>query len=165
MCELYHKEGWAPKNWCFWSGVLEKPLESPLDCKEIKSIDPKVTQPWIFIGSTDAKAPICWPHDVKSWLIGKDPDAGKDRRQEENGTTEGEMVGWYHQLNGHEFEQTPPDDEGQRSLACWTTWGCKESDMIEWQKNSNIQCTFMYKANTETSVQQNSISKWNTTQQ
>ena len=95
----------------------------------------------------------------------KDPDAGKDRRQEENWTTESEMVGWHHQLNTHEFEQALAHGEEQGSLACWTTWGCKESDMIEWQNNkSNIRCIFIYKANTETSVQQNSMSKWNTIQ-
>ena len=95
------------KNWCFWTGVLEKTLESPLDCKEIKPVNPKGNEPWIFIGRTDAEAeaPIVWPPDAKSWLTGKDPNAGKDWRQEERGTTEDEMVGWQHQLSGHEFEQ------------------------------------------------------------
>ena len=103
--ELDYKESWALKNWCFWPVVLEKTLESPLDCKEIQPVNPKGTQSWIFIGRTDAEAeaPILWPSDVKNWLIGKDPDAGKDWGQEK-GTTEGEMVGWHHQLNGHEFE-------------------------------------------------------------
>ena len=103
--ELDYKESWAPKNWCFWTVVLEKTLESPLDCK-IKPVNPKGNQSWIFIGRTDAEAEtlILWLPDVKSWLIGKDHDAGKDWRQEEKGTTEDEMVGWHHWLNGHEFE-------------------------------------------------------------
>ena len=106
MWELDYKESWAPKNWCFWTVVLEKTLESPLDCKEIKSVNPKGDQSWIVIGRTDAEAetPILWPPDAKNWLIGKDPDAGKDWRREEKGTTEDEMVGWHHWLNGHEFE-------------------------------------------------------------
>ena len=108
MWQLDHKEGWAPKNWCFWTLVLEKTLESPLDCKEIKPVNPIGNQPWIFIGKTDAEteAPILWPPDVKSQLTGKDPDAGQDWGKEEKGTTEDEMVGWHHQLRGHEFEQT-----------------------------------------------------------
>ena len=128
--ELDHKEGWAPKNWCFWTVMLEKTLESPLDCKEIKPVNPKGNQPWIFIGRTEAeaKASILWPPDVKSWLIGKDPDAGKDWRQEEKDATEDEMVGWHHQLNGHEFEQTSGDNEEQGSLACCSPRGLKESD-------------------------------------
>ena len=98
--ELDYKENWAPKNWCFWTVVLEKTLESPLDCKEIKPVHPKGHQSWIFIGRTDVEAetPILWPPDVKSWLIGKDPDAGKDWRREEKGMTEDEMVGWHHRL-------------------------------------------------------------------
>ena len=105
--ELEHKESWAPKNWCFWTVVLEKTLESPLDCKEIKPVSPKGNQSWIVIGRTDADAEfsIPWPPDAKNWLIGKDPDAGKGWRQEEKGTTEGETVGWYHWLYEHEFEQ------------------------------------------------------------
>ena len=104
-CEL-DKESWAPKNWCFWTVVLEKTLESPLDCREIQPVPPKGDQSWVFIGRTDVKAetPILWPPEAKSWLIWKDPDAGKDWRQEEKGTTEDEMVGWHHWLNGHEFE-------------------------------------------------------------
>ena len=107
MWELDHKEGWALKNWCFWTVVLDKILESPLDCKEIQPVHPKGNQSWMFIGRTDAEAeaPILWPHDAKSWLIGKDPDAGKDRRWEEKGTAEDERVGWHHLLSGHEFEQ------------------------------------------------------------
>ena len=110
-----HKEGQALKNWCFWTVVLEKTLESPLDCKEIKPVNPKGNQPWVFIGKTDSEGevPILWPPDAKSRLIGKDPDAGKDWRQEEKGTTEDEMVGWHHRLNGYEFEQAPGDGEGQ----------------------------------------------------
>ena len=105
MWELEHKESWAPKNWCFWIVVLEKTLESPLDCKEIQPVHPKGDQSWVFIGRTDVEAetPILWPPDAKDWLIWKDSDAGKDWRQEEKGTTEEEMVGWHHQLNGHEF--------------------------------------------------------------
>ena len=133
MRELDHKESWVLKNWCFWTVVLEKTLESPLDSKKIKPVIPKENQPWIFIGRTDAEAeaPKLWPPDVKSWLIGKDPDAGKDWRQEEKGTTEDEMVGWYHRLNGHEFEQALGVGDGQGSLACCSSWGCKESDMTE----------------------------------
>ena len=103
--ELKYKESWVPKNWCFWT-VLEKTLESPLDCKEIQPVCPKGNQSWIFTGRTDAEAenPIVWPPDAKNWLIWKDPAAGKDWRLEEKGTTEDEMVGWYHLLNGHEFE-------------------------------------------------------------
>ena len=102
MWELDYKESWAPKNWSFWIVVLEKTLESPLDCKEIQPVHPKGKQSWIFIGSTDAEAetPVLWPPDAKNWLIGKDPDAGKDWRQEKKD----DMVGWHHQLNGHEFE-------------------------------------------------------------
>ena len=120
MWELDHKEGWALKNWCFQTVVLEKTLESPLACKEIKLVNPKGNQHWIFIGKTDAKAeaPILWPPDEKSCLIGKDPDGGKDWGQEEKGMTENETVAWHHQLSGHEFEQAPGDGEGQESLAC-----------------------------------------------
>ena len=115
MWDLNDKESWAPKNWCFWTVVLEKTLESPLDCKEIKPVYSKGDQSWIFIGRTDAKAetPILWPLDVKNSLMWKDPDAGEDWRWEEKVTTEDEMVGWHHQLDGHEFEQTLGDREGQ----------------------------------------------------
>ena len=108
MWEMDYKESWVPKNWCFSTVVLEKTLESPLDSKDIQLVHPKGNQSWIFIGRTDAEAetPILWPPDVKNWLTEKDPDAGKDWRQEEKGMTEDEMVGWYHQLNGHEFEWT-----------------------------------------------------------
>ena len=133
MWELDHKESWAPKNWCFWTVVLEKTLESPLDCKEIQPVHPKRNHSWIFIGRTDAEAeaPILWPPDAKSWLIRKDPDSGQDWRQEGKGMTEDEMVGWHHWLNGHEFEQAPGVGDGQGSLACWGPWGYKESDMTE----------------------------------
>ena len=133
MWELDYKESWAPKNWCVWTVVLEKTLESPLDCKEIQSVHPKGNQSWIFIGRTDAEAetPILWPPDVKNWLIWKDPDAGKDWRQEEKGTTEDEVVGWHHRLDGHEFEQAPGVSDGQGSQACCSPWGHKESDMTE----------------------------------
>ena len=106
MWELDYKESWAPKNWCFWTVVLEKTVESPLDCKEIQPVHPIGNQSWVFIGRTDveAEAPIFWTPDEKSWLICKDPDSGEDWRQEEKGTTEDEMVGWHHPLNGHEFE-------------------------------------------------------------
>ena len=104
MWETDHKEGWALKNWWVWTVVLEKTLESPLDYKEIQPVHPKGDQSWVFIGRTDAEAPIFWPPDVKSWLIWKDPDAGKDWRQEEKGTTVDEIFGWHHQLNGDEFE-------------------------------------------------------------
>ena len=104
MWELDYKESWAPKNWCFWTVVLEETLESPLDCKEIQPVHPKGDQSWVFTGRTDeAETPVLWPPDVQSWLIWKDPDAGKDWRQEEKGMIEDEMVGWHHQLNGHEF--------------------------------------------------------------
>ena len=109
--ELDHKESWVPKNWCFWTVVL-KTLESPLDCKEIKLVNPKGNQSWTFIGRTDAETPILWPPDEKSWLIGKDPDAGKDWRQEEKEMSEDGMVGWHHQLDGHEFEQAPGVGDG-----------------------------------------------------
>ena len=130
MWELDHKEGWALKNLCFRTVVQEKTLESPLDSKEIKPINPKRNQPWMFIRWTDAEAeaPILWPPDEKSWLTGKDPDAGKDWGQEEKGATEDEMVRWHHWLDGHEFEQTPGDGNGQGSLVCCSSWGLKESD-------------------------------------
>ena len=119
MWELVHKEGWAPKNWCFQIVVLEKTLESPLICKEIKPVNLKGNQPWIFIGRIlEAEAPALWPPDVKSWLIGKDPDAGKDWRQKEKRVAENEMVRKHHRHNGHEFEQTPGDSEWQKNLKC-----------------------------------------------
>ena len=139
MWELDHKEGWALKNWCFWTVVLEKILESPLRSKEIKWIHPKRNECWIFIGRTDAEAeaPILWPPDVKSWLIGKDPDVGKDWRQEQKWTTEDEMVGWHHRLNGHKFKQALGDGEGQGSLVCFSPWDHKESERTEWLNNNS----------------------------
>ena len=133
MWDLEYKESWAPKKWCFWSVVLEKTLESPLECKEIQLVHPKGDQFWVFIGKTDVEAetPILCPLDVKSWLIGKDPDAGKDWGQEKKGTTEDEMAGWHHRLNGHELGWTPGVGDGQGGLACCNSWGRKESDMIE----------------------------------
>ena len=110
--ELDCNEGWPQKNWNVWIVVLEKTFENPLDCKEIKPVNPKGNQSWILIGRTDAEAPILWPPDAKSWLTGKDPDAGKDWRQEEKGVTEDELAAWNHQLDGHEFEQTPGDSGG-----------------------------------------------------
>ena len=139
MQELGHRKGWEPNNWCFWPVVLEKMLESPMDSKEIKLVNPKGNQgnqPWIFIGRTDAEAPILWPPDVKWWLIRKDPNAGKDWGKEAKVMTEDEMVGWHHRFNGHEFEQTSGDSEGQGSLACCSPWGHKESDTTE-QLNNN----------------------------
>ena len=118
MWELDNIQGWAPNNWCLWILVLEKTLKSPLDYKEIKPVNPKGNQPWIFIGRTNAEAPILRPPDEKGRLIRKDPDAGKGWRQEEKGMTEDEVVGWLHWLNGHEFEQIPGDREGQGSLTC-----------------------------------------------
>ena len=117
MWELDCEESWAPKNWCFWTVVLEKTLESPLDCKKIKPVNHKGNQSWMFIARTDAEAPRLWPPDVNNWLIWKDPDAGKDWRREK-GTTEDEMFGWHHQLDGHEFEQAPGVGDGQGSLVC-----------------------------------------------
>ena len=126
MWELHCKESWAPKNWCFWTVVLEKTLESPLDCKEIQPVHPKGNQSRAFIGRTDAEAetPILWPPDVKSWLIWKDPDSGKDWGQEK-GMTEDEMAGWHQQLNAHGFGWTPGVGDGQGGLACCGSWGPK----------------------------------------
>ena len=131
--ELDCEESWALKNWCFWTVVLETTLESPLDCKDIQPVHPKGDQSWVFTGRTDAEAetPILWPPDVKSWLIGKDPDAGKDWRQEKKGTIEDLMVGWHHRLNAHEFEQALGLGDGQGGLACRDSWGCKELDTTE----------------------------------
>ena len=134
MWELDYKESWALKNWCFWTVVLEKTLESSLDCKEIQLVHSKGNQSWIFIGRTDAEAeaPILWPPDGQNWLIGKDPDAGNDWRQEEKGTTEDKMVRWHHWLNGYEFEQALRVGDGQGSLACCSPCDHKESHITEW---------------------------------
>ena len=131
--ESFHKDGWALKNWCFWTVVLEKTLASPLDCK-IKPVNPKGNQSWVFIGRTDpeAEAPILWTPDAKNWLTGKDPDAGRDWRQEKKGTKEDEMVGWHHRLDGYKFEQAVGIGDGQGTvhgvtkrwtwLSNWTEW-------------------------------------------
>ena len=133
MWELDCKESWAPKNWWFWTVVLEKTLESPLVCKEIQPVHPKGDQSWVFIGKTDAEAetPILWPPDGKSWLIGKDPDAGRDWGQEEKGMTEDEMAGWHHRLDGRESKWTPGVGDGQGGLACCDSWCHKESDTTQ----------------------------------
>ena len=134
MWELDCEEGWALKNWCFWTVMLEKTLESPLDCKEIQPVHSEGDQSWVFFGKNDAKAEtsVLWPPHVNSWLIGKDCDAGRDWGQEEKGTTEDEMAGWHHWLDGHEFEWTPGVGDGQGGLACCNSWGRKELDTTEW---------------------------------
>ena len=141
MWELDYKESWAPKNWCFWTVVLEKTLESPLDSKEIQPVHPKGDQSWVFIGRTDVEAetPLFWPHDAKSWLIWKDPDAVKDWGQEEKGMTEDEMVGCHHRLNGHGFGWTLGVGVGQGGLVWCGSWSHKELDMTErmnWTESS-----------------------------
>jgi len=127
-------ENWALKNRCFWTVVLEKTLESPLDCKESQPVHPKGDQSWVFIGRTriEAETPILWPRDAKNWLIWKDPDAGKDWGQEEKGTTEDEMIGWHHRLYGHEFEQALGVGDEQGGLLCCSPQGCKEFDTTDW---------------------------------
>ena len=134
MWELDCEESWVSRNWCFGTVVLEKTLDSPLDCKEIQPAHSEEGQPSDFFGRNDAKAetPILWPPHAKSWLIGKYPDAGRDWRQEEKGTTEDEMAGWHHWLDGHDSEWTPGDDDGQGGLACCDSWGRKESGTTEW---------------------------------
>ena len=142
MWELDCEEIWALKNGCFWSVVLEKTLESPLDCKEIQPVHSEGDQPWDFFGRNDAKAetPVLRPPHVKSWLTGKDPDAGRDWGQEEKGTKEVEMDGCHHQLDGREFVWTPGVDDGQGDLSCCDSWGLKESDTTErlnWTEDLN----------------------------
>ena len=134
MWQLNYKESWVPKNWCFWTVVLDKTLKSPLGSKEMQPVHPQGNQYWMFIGRTDAEAetPVHWPPDARSQLIKKVPDTQKDWRQEEKGMTENEMLGWHHRLNGHEFEQAPGDGEGQGGLVCCSPWGPKELDMTEW---------------------------------
>ena len=131
MWELDHEESWVPKNWCFQTVLLEKTLESPLDYKQIKPVNPKGNQPWVFTGRTTAKALILRPPDVKSWLIGKAPDAWRNRGQEEKGTTEDEMAEWHHGLDGHESGWTPGVRGGQGGLVCCDSWGRKELDTTE----------------------------------
>ena len=140
MWELDYKESWVLKYWYFQTELLKKPPERPLNCMEIKLDNPKGTQSWIFIGRTEAEAqaPILWPPYAKSWFIGKDPDAGKDRKQKKKGMVEDRMVGWHHQLNGHEFQQAPEVGEGQGSLGCCSPWGRKEShttEQLNWAEN------------------------------
>ena len=127
MWELDCEESWALKNWWFWPVVLERTPEIPLDCKEIQPVHPKGDQSWVFIGRTDVEAeiPILWQPDAKSWLIGKDPDAGKDWRWEEKGMTEDDVVGWHHRLYGHGCGQTPGVGDGQGGLACCASWGSR----------------------------------------
>ena len=142
MWELGHKKGWALKNWWFQTVVLEKTLESPLDCKEIKPVSAKGNQSWIYIGSTDAEveAPIIWPPGANSRLTGKDTDASKDLRHEEKWTTKDKRVEWHHQLDGHEFEPTPGVGDGQGSLVCFSSWGGKElytTEQVNWAEYSN----------------------------
>ena len=149
MWYLDCEEGWAPKNWCVWTVVLEKTLESPLDCKEIQPVHSKGDQSWVFFGRNDAKAeaPVLWPPDAKSWLIGKDSDAGRDWGQEEKGMTEDEMAGWHHRLYGREFEWTPGVGDGQGGLAFCDSWGLKESDMTERLNWTELNCTLIYDTN------------------
>ena len=141
MWELDYKECWAQKNWCFWTVVLEKTLESPLDCKDIQPAHLRGDQSWVFIGRTDAEAetPIFWPPNVKSWLIWKNLDVGKDWRQEEKGTTEDEMVGWQHQLIRHGFGWTLVVGDGQGGLVCCGSWGCKESYTTEQRNRTEMK--------------------------
>ena len=146
MWVLNYKESWTPNNWCFGTVVLEKTPESPFDCKEIKLVHPKGNQSWIFFGRTNAEAepPVLQPPDVKSWLFWKDPDAGKDWRQEEKGMTEDEMVWWHHQLDRFEFGQALGIGDKQGKLACCRTWDCKESDMTEqlnWTEWTPLPCS------------------------
>ena len=150
MWELDCEEGWEPKNWCIWTVVLEKTLESPLDCKEIQPVHSEGDQSWVFFGRNDAKAEIpgLWPPHAKNWLIGKDSDAGRDLGQEEKGTTEDEMAGWHHWLEGHESEWTPGVGDGQGGLACCDSWGWKELDMTE-RLNWTKRCGGMTELNTE----------------
>ena len=143
MWELDCEESRTLKNWCSWTVVLEKTLENPLDCKEIQPVHPKGDQPWVVFGRTDAKAetPVLWPPHANSWLTRKDSDAGRDWGQEEKGTTEDEMAGWHHQLNGHGFGWTPGVGDGQEGLACCDSWGRKKSDMTERLNWTEEKCT------------------------
>ena len=141
MWELDYKENWAQKSWCFWTVVLNKTLESPLDCKELKPVNPQGNQSWICIGRTDAEAetPILWPPDAKNWTIGKHPDAGKDWNQEK-GTTEGEMVGWHPWLDGHEFKEARGAGDGQGNLVCCSPWACRVGH--DW--TTELNCVFSF---------------------
>ena len=133
------KDGWTPKNWCFWTVVLEKTFESLLDCKEMKPVHPKGNQSWIFIGRTDAETPTLWPPDVKNWFIWENPDAGKDWWQEEKGTTEDEIVGWHHVLDGHEFEQALGVGDGQGSLVCCSHKESDKTEQLNWAEVNLLQ--------------------------
>ena len=143
MWELDCEESWVPKNWCFWSVVLEKTLESPLNCKEIQPVHSEGDLPWYFYGRNDAKAeaPVVWPPHAKSWLIEKDSDARRDWGQEEKGMTEDGMAGWHPGLNGRESEWTPGDGDGQGGLACCDSWGHKESDTAKWLNWTELNWT------------------------
>ena len=154
MWDLDCEESWALKNWCFWTVVLEKTLESPLDCKEIQPVHSEEDESWVLFGRNDAEAetPVLWSPHAKSWLIGKDSDAGRDWRQEGKGTTEDEMAGWHHRLNGREFEWIPGVGDGQVGLASCNSWGCKESDTTEqlnWtgKKKKTIKNTNIWRLN------------------
>ena len=146
MWELDYEESWSPKNWCFSTVVMEKTLEHCLDCKEIQPVNPNGSQSWIFIGRTDAEAetPILWLLDVKNWLLGKDPDAGKDWRQEEKGMTEDEIVGCHHWLDGYDFEEALRVGHGQGSLVCCSPWGRKELEMTVTELNWIYICVCVY---------------------
>ena len=154
MWELDCEEGWAPKNWCFWTVVLEKTLDSPLYCKEIQPVHSKGDQPWDFCGRNDAKAeiPVLWPPHAKSWLIGEDSDAGRDWGQEEKGTTEDEMAGWQQQLDGRVSGWTPWVGDRQGGLVCCDSWDCKESDTTQWLNWTETYCSnyFMMYTNQST---------------
>ena len=158
MWELDCEESWVQKNWCFWMVVLEKSLESPLDCKEIQPVHPKGDQSWIFTGRTDAEIPVLWLPDVKNQLIWKDPDAGKDWGQEEKGTREGEMVGWHYWLYGHEFEWAPGVAQ-QGSLACCSPWGHKELDTTEQLNWYKIKTKF-FKRRTIFQCRASQVAQW-----
>ena len=150
MWELDCEDSWAPKNWCLWTVVLEKTLESPLDCKEIQPVHSEGDQPWDFFGrNAKAETPVLWPPHVKSWFIRKDSDAGRDWGQEEKGTTEDEITGWHHWLDGHKFEWTLGVGDGQGGLACCDSWSRKESDTTErlnWTELMNLgYYLFFYK--------------------
>ena len=146
MWDLDCEESWALKNWCFWTVVLEKTLESPLDCKEIQPVHSEGDQPWDFFGRNDAKTeiPVLWPPHVKSWLIGKDSDAGRDWGQEEKAMTEDEMAGWHHWLDGCESQWTPGVGDGQGGLACCDSWGRKESDTTEQLNWTELVVSLLY---------------------
>ena len=163
MWELDYKESWALKNWCFWTVMLEKTLESPLDCKEIQPVHLKGDQSWVFTGRTDVEAETwkLWLPDAKSWLIWKDPDAGKDWRKEEKGTMEDEMVGWDHQLHGSEFDQAPGVGDRQGGLMCCSPWGHKELDTTE-RLNWSQQVHNLLQHQWESNTTANLVCPWNT---